>query len=82
VRFGLLSIGGVAVPLLIPREYVPVDPKASTMFSNSFAILDRLSEPASHQKSGTDCLSRVIGGLCLYRFPHLPSFQSRPSPCR
>ena len=66
VRFGLLSVSGIAIPLFIPREYVPVDPKVSTTLSSGIAVLDKLLEPAGCQKSGTDCLGRVIGGLYLY----------------
>ncbi len=31
VKIGLLALVAIVIPLLVPRQYIPIDPKASSL---------------------------------------------------
>ena len=39
VRIGLLAFGAVLVPLLVPRRYTPIDPKARLALTKSYFLI-------------------------------------------
>ncbi|KAH9921469.1 uncharacterized protein B0H18DRAFT_1188953 [Fomitopsis serialis] len=69
-KFALLTVAGVVVPLLVPRQYTPADPRmpGSRSRANGVAALDDAFlwlDPTVFE---------------AYKVPHLPSRSSRRSP--
>jgi hypothetical protein len=71
----LFAVSGI-IPLLIPRQYIPVDPKVSFVELLHAHIADMLPEPNASDQCRTNLLAFVARALLLpgsHYFPRIPS---------
>ena len=49
VKIGLLALVAIVIPLLVPRQYIPIDPKASSQLYAFLFLTPATGPPAGHQ---------------------------------
>lgn len=67
----LLTLSGVVVPILIPHEYIPIDPNVPFLTNSSNPGKLKLSPGPKRVESGTDDLNSFIRYVLFPRPHHL-----------
>ena len=49
VKIGLLAFAAIMVPLLIPRQYIPIDPKVRSSLTISYSLTPAAGPSAGYQ---------------------------------
>lgn len=81
LKFAVLTVAAIVVPIFSPRAYTPVDPKVRSLFTahgvrGSNSIQDPMPEPNPEQTASIFSMSiyTFLDGIIFkaYRMPHLP----------
>lgn len=73
-KVAVLTLAAIVVPMIAPREYIPVDPKVSLPRDPSHAELTTSSfgvEPCTRTEPGADCVDFVLLQLIVLGSTHL-----------
>ena len=68
-RIAVLTVAAIVVPLFVPRQYVPVDPKVNAhffLFLVSFKSKRIVLEPPGDTQRRTNLFPSLFSGLYIY----------------